>query len=100
MSQLYAGNKFFDDFGNIITNVHMPTDMCVKVGCCIHAPTLHRLIEFKQLWRSDVHLMERICPHGVGHPDPDHIDYVKATRGLQRAATESVHGCDGCCRKE
>jgi hypothetical protein len=30
--------------------------------------------------------MERICPHGVGHPDPDDV-----------FATDTVHGCDGCC---
>lgn len=36
-------------------------------------------------WRDDRSFMERICPHGVGHPDPDdeHAD--------------PIHGCDGCC---
>jgi hypothetical protein len=29
--------------------------------------------------------MERICSHGVGHPDPDEIN------------TDKTHGCDGCC---
>lgn len=29
--------------------------------------------------------MERICPHGVGHPDPDDTN------------PDTVHGCDGCC---
>lgn len=31
--------------------------------------------------------MERICPHGVGHPDPD----------CMYAKRDTVHGCDGCC---
>jgi hypothetical protein len=34
--------------------------------------------------------MERICPHGVGHPDPDHVFYTKRM-------TDTIHGCDGCC---
>lgn len=33
--------------------------------------------------------MERICPHGVGHPDPDEIDLEVNAKG--------IHGCDGCC---
>ena len=36
----------------------------------------------------DRRIMERICPHGVGHPDPD--DVLNQDR---------VHGCDGCCRE-
>ena len=30
---------------------------------------------------------ERVCPHGVGHPDPDR----------RHADDPGVHGCDGCC---
>jgi hypothetical protein len=33
--------------------------------------------------------MERVCPHGVGHPDPDDINVI--------LGPEKVHGCDGCC---
>lgn len=32
-------------------------------------------------------MMERMCPHGIGHPDPDEI------------TLDVVHGCDGCCIK-
>jgi hypothetical protein len=42
-----------------------------------------------QLWRSDRGLMERLCEHGVGHPDPDEINLGLGGR--------AVHGCDGCC---
>lgn len=41
--------------------------------------------------------MERICPHGVGHPDPDHIAFVERVAGKDVASVEAVHGCDGCC---
>lgn len=39
-------------------------------------------------------LIERHCPHGIGHPDPDSADY------FDRHFPEfdlSSHGCDGCC---
>jgi len=45
-------------------------------------------------WRSDRRLMERVCPHGIGHPDPDDVAY-RVSRG--EPATVAVHGCDGCC---
>lgn len=34
--------------------------------------------------------MERICKHGIGHPDPDDLK-------VQSSWAEGVHGCDGCC---
>lgn len=43
---------------------------------------------FPQLWRTDRGVMERVCPHGVGHPDPDEV---------YRDIDDFVHGCDGCC---
>jgi hypothetical protein len=41
-------------------------------------------------------MMERICPHGVGHPDPDDLEY-KRKQGLPDAA--GIHGCCGCCNE-
>ncbi len=34
-------------------------------------------------------LVERICPHGIGHPDPDSLRQMKNDNG--------THGCDRCC---
>jgi hypothetical protein len=65
-------------------------------------------------WRDDRKLMERICPHGVGHPDPDDLAYKKTVFEKQAKELfdneknrkeyvkdllkiESIHGCDGCC---
>jgi hypothetical protein len=42
--------------------------------------------------------MERKCQHGVGHPDPDHIDFVRRSMGDAAARMESNHNCDGCCK--
>lgn len=43
-------------------------------------------------WRADKGIMERVCRHGVGHPDPDDL-IVKS-----RPELADIHGCDGCCR--
>ena len=34
--------------------------------------------------------MERMCPHGVGHPDPDDVTNLGED-------VIGIHGCDGCC---
>lgn len=72
--------------------------VCEGERCCIHNPSDHSMKDFPQLWRGDRGLMERVCEHGVGHPDPDSIAYIERTRGPGAANTESVHGCDGCCK--
>lgn len=50
--------------------------------------------DWPQFWRDDRGLMERICSHGIGHPDPDDLAYKIRTGGDD---AEGVHGCDGCC---
>lgn len=40
-------------------------------------------------------LMERVCPHGVGHPDPDSLEWLSRIG----ARDDGVHACDGCCQK-
>jgi hypothetical protein len=78
-------------------NPHPKSPECKKHGCVIHSPSKHSMRKFPTHWRDDRHLMERICPHGVGHPDPDQIGYTRRKFGENAARTESVHGCDGCC---
>jgi hypothetical protein len=39
-------------------------------------------------------LVERVCPHGVGHPDPASVARLAESTG---GAHHGVHGCDGCC---
>ena len=79
-----------------------PATQCEGEICCIHNQTSHAMRAFPQHWRWDRQMMERVCPHGVGHPDPDHIDFVRRTRGDEVADFESVHGCCGerCCTPE
>lgn len=58
--------------------------------CPVHAPSDHGMVNFRRSWRSDRKIMERICPHGVGHPDPD--DFA-----IMTGRDPGIHGCDGCC---
>lgn len=64
--------------------VHSP-DLCRGQACCIHHPSEHHMRQWPQLWRADRRFIERICPHGTGHPDPDDL------------SADTIHGCDGCC---
>lgn len=76
----------------VVVAVHHP-DHCHPHQCTIHNPSTHHMREWPLNWRSDTRVMERICPHNTGHPDPD--DAAHATRTGQ--AWRTVHGCDGCC---
>lgn len=71
-----------------------PESKCAGRPCVIHAPSDHHMAGWPMLYRADRELMERTCPHGVGHPDPDDLAWqVSVGRTWQ-----GVHGCDGCCK--
>jgi hypothetical protein len=72
-----------------ITLVVHESDMCIGEYCTIHNKSDHSMRSFPQQWRGDRGIMERICPHGIGHPDPD--------SPWPAESYEWVHGCDGCC---
>lgn len=74
-----------------------PRARCAGEFCSVHNPSDHPLKDAPRNWRPDRGLMERICEHGIGHSDPDDVDFVRRTRGNDAAYTQSVHGCDGCC---
>lgn len=61
---------------------------CLVAPCPIHSPSDHHMATWPQHWRGDRGIIERICPHGLGHPDPD---------GMFDPG-DGVHGCDDCCR--
>jgi len=58
---------------------------CRGEYCTLHNRSDHHMRGMKQNWRGDLGYIERICTHGIGHPDPDEI------------FPDAVHGCDGCC---
>lgn len=74
-------------------NLHKSAQ-CKGHPCCIHHPSKHHMVGWKLNLRSSG-LMERICPHGIGHPDPDSVAYFR--RVDPETKWLSVHGCDGCC---
>ncbi|WP_047892567.1 hypothetical protein [Micromonospora sp. RV43] len=63
---------------------------CHGQPCCIHNPSEHHMRQWPLIWRGDRRFMERQCPHGIGHPDPD-------DRLVRRDRSYGLHGCDGCC---
>lgn len=83
--------------------VHTKAD-CKGEHCVIHNPSTHCMSNFPTHWRADRYLMERICPHGVGHPDPDDLAFKAimfggTDSGKKSLRYESIHGCDGCCNE-
>lgn len=83
-----VGNQYLID-------VHSQS-LCEGEWCVFHNPSDHHMRQWPTLWRDDRKIMERICPHGVGHPDPDDVAYhIRNDRAWQ-----GVHGCDGCCRED
>lgn len=81
--------------GSVMENVH-PAAVCEGRPCVMHNPTDHHMREWRMRFRNDTGVCERICAHGIGHPDPDSLAYFRDERGLKMMG---VHGCDGCCRK-
>ena len=75
--------------GQVLGGVHDPAK-CEGENCVIHNPSDHSLRYARTHWRRDRGIMERICKHGVGHPDPDSPWPI--------GSHQWVHGCDGCCR--
>ena len=62
---------------------------CSGKTCPVHKKSDHPLRAYRQHWRDDRHMMERICQHGIGHPDLD-VPWAKDD-------ARWIHGCDGCC---
>ena len=54
-----------------LTNTHPVYSCADQPACPIHNLSDHSMRSFPQWFRSDTGVMERTCPHGVGHPDPD-----------------------------
>ena len=66
---------------------------CRGRRCVIHSPSTHHMSKWPMLYRNDRNIFERICEHGIGHPDPDQFQYWR----VMGTEFEAVHGCDGCC---
>jgi len=71
---------------------HEETECMVSEFCPIHKRSEHSMRGFPQFWRPDRAIMERTCPHGIGHPDPDEYKLYGVN-----GKYEIIHTCDGCC---
>lgn len=69
-----------------------PLDECIGENCVVHNPSSHHMRDWPQRWQNDG-VLNRICPHGQAHPDPDQFGLWVA----QGCETKAVHACDGCC---
>jgi len=95
---------FMTGTGQKLVNVHDPNE-CHGRPCVIHHPSSHHMRDWPLHWREVGFLdvkpshFERICPHGIGHPDPDDMKYwIQRDPGV--GPSMAVHGCDGCCKME
>lgn len=83
--------------------VHRASDDCFDNHCCIHNPSDHPLRAAPLVWRQagifdwKPSHMERMCEHGVGHPDPDSLAFLRRNGKNDLAEILGSHGCDGCC---
>lgn len=77
-----------------LVNVH-PKRACKGRPCPIHNPSKHHMRYWRLHWRDDRKIFERICPHGVGHPDLDQFEFWESIG----KASNAIHGCCGyrCC---
>ena len=78
------------EHSNIDLLSHEPEECNNPQVCTIHNRTDNHMRSFKQFYRFDRGIMERICSHGIGHPDPDDINIINGK-------DDGAHGCDGCC---
>lgn len=94
-----AEPKFGVQVGHSVLRTH-PASVCADdPACCIHKPSGHPLNKAALNWRADRGLMERICAHGVAHPDPDDLAHKRRVLGQERydMGSWAIHNCDGCC---
>jgi hypothetical protein len=75
-----------------------PKASCRGPFCVIHNPSDHHMKDWPTNWRQDKQSMERICPHGIGHPDPDEVAFLMKIGGPLVRLDLVIHGCDGCCK--
>ncbi len=76
---------------------------CLGPYCCVHNPSDHHMNTWPLIHRVDRWPMisERLCSHGVGHPDPDSLDFISNFSYDQETKEfAGIHGCDGCCRED
>lgn len=75
----------------LLTKVH-PPERCAGESCWMHNPSEHHMSTWPTRWHGTGEPSERVCPHDLGHPDPDDVALFYRRRQFIRG-----HQCDGCC---
>ena len=83
---------YYTGTGQELSSLH-PEEACSGRSCVIHNPSNHIMLDWPTHFRLDKGQMERLCRHGVGHPDPDDLAW-HISRGREWMG---IHGCCGCC---
>jgi len=89
-------NESLIDARGVVWQVHS-RQIC-KGPCTFHRASNHNMLDLPILIR-ETGLVERICEHGVGHPDPDSMRYLNKHSAPGARGAWGVHGCCGCCAK-
>ena len=76
-----------------MTDVRIHPKSACEGHCPFHNPSDHHMKDWPILIRYSG-LVERTCPHGIGHPDPDSLAYLSEQ---DQKGYLGIHGCDGCC---
>lgn len=83
-----------------IYSVHA-NSVCAGTSCCIHAPSDHHMVGWPLVFDHGLaYLAFRVCEHGIPHPDPDSLAYMRRQVGESAALILALHTCEGCCTKE
>lgn len=92
----YNDAIFLPDGTLLVTH---PEHACRGTHCCVHNPSDHPLRDAPLVWLPRLRSLDRICTHGIRHPDRDDFAY-KASQRLSPLllALLSAHDCDDCCR--
>lgn len=93
--------EFFGRYGEPQTAFWHNQNACTGFPCVIHHPSDHPMRSWTMTLRETA-LIERLCAHNIGHPDPDSWRaFNRITYGTEDVSYGyQVHGCDGCCARQ
>lgn len=94
LEEIFAGPviEVFEEPNGVAHRIHL-TQEC-SAPCPFHNPSRHHMVKWPATIRGPI-LVERLCEHGIGHPDPDSVRFLQERT---RSSAWGTHGCDGCCR--
>lgn len=116
-----GGYEYSNPQPDVYLKTHAP-QICAGQNCCIHNPSDHHMKDWPLVHRTDEGVLipvnvvgtvtlgeelrgtmrklvvsDRVCEHGIGHPDPDSLAWLHT----QVASYPwEDHTCDECCTRE